>query len=463
MARKKNDKIIIGTKAIDPKSKLFENIRSVYKALKSKYPEFKHVDLPEKNTTKADIWISPPGYLNANPSSIVILVLEDGYTPLALEKLITHNVLGVVFGEKIERPEYEELGKLENLMKEAIRIVLHRTMDERELYKPVDWKFPYSNNSSREMESTYMSLFFDPSAKRLLKDLRVAVAKIIESAEMVKKSKKELFQEYRKASRNQENSKNTGVKEIFKELGKKFKGIRFPSVLITGPSGAGKTLIARFIAERFVEALYGENEDAESYFFHLPLVNMDKSTMDAELFGVLEGSYTGARNSCGALAKNVGGIVFLDEIGDAPLNVQTKLLAYLDDHKIIPVNYGEEPPYAPTLIVAATNKNIESMVSSGEFRADLYHRFDFKLKVPGLEERRQDMRFLISHILTRGHVNPGMEVENITLRAIERLESLHFTGNFRELEDILRTAVELAKASGRKIILERDIMDSVFQ
>jgi len=456
--REKNEKIIIGTRVIPADSEVFKRIEDVLKVLKEKYPEFNDVEL-KPSEEGAHVLITPPVDCSTSHSSVVILLLNDEFTSQALDALVKFNVVGVVFEKKLKLPEYEELGKLENLLKEAIRIVLHNRKDERELYKPVDWKFPFGK--SGELERTYMSLFFDPSAKSLLKQLRAVVAKVIESAKIAKGKKKE-FDALRKKSRSEDRAQKN-VKEIFRELRETFKDVRFPSVLITGPSGAGKTLITHFIAEKFVKALYGENEPLGKYFYHLPLVNMDKSTMDAELFGVLEGSYTGAKDSCGAFAKNVGGVVFLDEIGDASLNVQTKLLAYLDDHKIIPSNYGEEPPHAPTLVIAATNRDVEAMIKSGEFRADLYYRFDFKLSVPGLDQRRQDLRFLISHVLTRGSVNPDKKIEKISLRAIERIESLNFLGNFRELESILKLAVEAARAAGRDIILERDVVDSILR
>lgn len=460
MARKKKEqgeRIIIGIKAIPEDSKIYKRIEDVLKALKEKYSEFENVEL-NAQVESTHILITPP--VNIKDSSVLILLLVDSFTTIALDAIVRFNVVGVLFEDKLERPEYEELGKLENLLKEAIRHVLYNLKDERELYKPVDWKFPYKSNEPGKLERTYMSIFFDPSAKYLLKQLRVAVRKVIESARKVSKSKED-FDASRETARLATTANE--VKDAFKELRKKFKSIRFPSVLITGPSGAGKTLIARFIAEKFVKELYGQNVAFDEYFHHLPLVNMDKSTMDVELFGVIEGSYTGARDSCGAFAKNVGGVVFLDEIGDTSLNVQTKLLTYLDDHKIIPTNYGEEPPHAPTLVIAATNRDVESMIKSGQFRADLYHRFDFKLRIPGLDERRQDLRFLISHILTREDVNPQKKVRKISLRAIERLETLRFSGNFRELEDILRIAVETADANGRDIILERDIIDSALR
>lgn len=460
MARKKKEqgeRIIIGTKEIPEDSEVYKRIEDVLKALKEKYSEFENVEL-KAQVESAHILITPPVNIK-DSSSILILLLSDSFTTIALDAVVRFNVVGILFEDKLERPEYEELGKLENLLKEAIRYVLYNLKDERELYKPVDWKFPFGE--SGELERTYMSLFFDPSAKNLLKQLRAVVAKVIESAKRAKRKKKE-FDDLRDEARSEDRARKN-VKEIFRELREAFKNVHFPSILITGPSGAGKTLIARFIAEKFVKELYGQNVSFNEYFHHLPLVNMDKSTMDVELFGVIEGSYTGAKDSCGAFAKNVGGVVFLDEVGDAPLNVQTKLLAYLDDHKIIPSNYGEEPPHAPTLVIAATNRDVEAMIKSGEFRADLYYRFDFRIRVPGLDQRRQDLRFLISHVLTRESVNPGKKIKKISLRAIERIESLNFSGNFRELENILKLAVEAARADGRDIILERDVVDAILR
>ena len=154
--------------------------------------------------------------------------------------------------------------------------------------------------------------------------------------------------------------------------------------------------------------------------------------------------------------------MFLDEIGDAPAEIQAKLLLYLD-------NCGFEPrgwPYAdgvhsPAYVVAATNRDLKARVADGSFRSDLYYRFRHRLVVPPLRSRRSDLRVLIDFALQDPSINSltptGRQVERIHIEAIEKLERYEFPGNFRELEDILARAVFNAAIARRQTVTASDI------
>lgn len=159
-----------------------------------------------------------------------------------------------------------------------------------------------------------------------------------------------------------------------------------------------------------------------------------------------------------------GETVFLDEIGDMDPVCQTRLLTYMDEGKIQPRGMTNQVP-APCFLIAATNKNIDAATSG--FRRDIVHRFDHIIKIPPMRERKQDLRLLISLTLQREHINPAdikgekRRVEYISLDAIRYLEGYDFPGNFRELEFILRGAVNSAFAEGSSCLCLRHCLDMI--
>jgi transcriptional regulator with GAF, ATPase, and Fis domain len=153
-----------------------------------------------------------------------------------------------------------------------------------------------------------------------------------------------------------------------------------------------------------------------------------------------------------------GGVVFLDEIGDLPPEIQAKFLVYLDNFEFEPDGwrYGWKI-HSPAFVIAATNKDLKTEVERGNFRRDLYHRFTHKLTVPPLRERRNDIRALIDFVLQSPEINRNNSIKEISLSALTRLEEYSFPGNFRELEGILSKAIFRARQDGRSILLEEDL------
>lgn len=219
-----------------------------------------------------------------------------------------------------------------------------------------------------------------------------------------------------------------------------------PRILLVGETGVGKTLIARY--------LHGRSGATEGGPLRIPIPEyLGKEDMfEYDLFGYAKGAYTDAADSGrhGQLLENVGGVVFLDEIGEANEVIQAKLLAYLDDYRVRPRKWEGTPFYCPTLVVAATNRPLEDMVRAGSFRGDLLARFTDRHTIPPLRDRVEDLHFILDCLLQRQSMNPDGRIEEIGEQAFVHLKSHGFReGNFRELEDVFRLACQRAMRDGR--------------
>lgn len=224
-----------------------------------------------------------------------------------------------------------------------------------------------------------------------------------------------------------------------------------PRLLLYGETGVGKTLIARFLHDRM-----GERPPR----IVIPEYLSKEDSFEYALFGYVHGAYTGGREDGdhGLLLENVGGVVFLDEIGEANSIIQAKLLAYLDDYRVRPRGWQGTPFYCPTLVVAATNKDLPSLVKKGRFRADLLARFTDTEVVPPLRDRLESLPFILDCLLQSEAINPGGFVTEIGDSAFNALKAHPFEGNFRELEDCLRTACGKAKLGARPYLCRSDLL-----
>ncbi|WP_241244207.1 sigma 54-interacting transcriptional regulator [Marinitoga sp. 38H-ov] len=381
----------------------------------------------------------------------IILIVDDKINGNIFDKFLEYEIIGI-FRKKRLMYEFEELGKFEKLLKEYIRKMNYDLKVEgNKIYKYIpyknlrNWKFfPNTENIYKFYEENkYVSIFLDPAMKDFSRKLREIIKDFNNTKEKYKKELNDM----------EEKIKGKSIKNLDKELSKYDRKIFLPSLLIEGETGTGKTLIAEIISNAISNSIY-----------KFSLSNISKNLIDSELFGTREGAYTDAKDRKGKILSNIGKCIFLDEIAEIPEDVQTKLLLYLDDFRIRPEGLDGSPLLAPAFIISATNKNLKKEINNGNFREDLYYRFKYKIKIPSLKERREDLRFLINFILLNPYINyydnenDTYLIEKISLEAIEKLENYDYPGNFRELEGILKNAVNLASSENLNIILEKHIV-----
>jgi len=214
----------------------------------------------------------------------------------------------------------------------------------------------------------------------------------------------------------------------------------FPA-LILGESGTGKELLAKKIHET--------GPRAQNQFLAVDCGALTPTLIESELFGHEKGAYTGASASKkGLLASACGGTVFLDEIAELPLELQTRLLRVLQEKEVRPIGSTRAIP-VDARILAATNRDISAMVSHGTFRKDLYYRLNVVcLKIPPLRDRKDDIPFLIAHFLEQNSRNRGQRSRFSLSDGCLRAMMLHdWPGNIRELENAVNRACTLTDGS----------------
>lgn len=207
-------------------------------------------------------------------------------------------------------------------------------------------------------------------------------------------------------------------------------------VLILGESGTGKELIAR--------SIHANGPSASKPFLPVDCGSLVPTLVESELFGYVKGAFTGAtRNKEGLLASAEGGTVFLDEIGEMPLDLQAKLLRALQEKEIRPVGATHRVPIN-CRILAATNRDLAAMVEQGRFRKDLYYRLNVvALRIPPLRDRREDVPLLAAHFLNRAGRNGGPKYV-FSDDALRIMSEYAWPGNVRELENSIERACALS-------------------
>lgn len=209
------------------------------------------------------------------------------------------------------------------------------------------------------------------------------------------------------------------------------------TVLITGETGTGKEVIARFVHTNSVRAT--------GPFVPINLGGFPDQLLESELFGFERGAFTGAESrKQGLFELAAGGTLFLDEVGEMPLHLQVKLLRVIQDRKLQRLGGTGSIPI-DARIVAATNRNLESQVADGTFREDLFYRLNvIQLELPPLRDRPEDIAPLATHFIRRYRERTGSAVDGISAEAVERLQGYRFPGNVRELENLIERAMILA-------------------
>lgn len=218
------------------------------------------------------------------------------------------------------------------------------------------------------------------------------------------------------------------------------------TLLITGESGTGKEL--------FAQAVHNASTRRSGPFIRINCAALPENLLESELFGYEEGAFTGAKKGGkpGKFELARGGTIFLDEIGDMPINMQTKLLVVLQERVVERVG-GTLPIPINVRVIAATNRDLEQMVSNHEFREDLYYRLNVvQLRLPPLRRRIDDLPVLADNLISRLNISLETEVHSISKEAMDLLSSYSWPGNVRELENLLERAINLAHMNSRSYI-----------
>lgn len=221
-------------------------------------------------------------------------------------------------------------------------------------------------------------------------------------------------------------------------------------VLVTGPNGTGKELVARWIHEKSPRA---NNPIVEVNCAAIP-----SELIESELFGHEKGAFTSAvKQRIGKFEQANGGTLFLDEIGDMSLSAQAKVLRALQESKITRVG-GDKEIKVDVRVIAATNKNLRKEIKAGKFREDLYHRLAVIIvEVPPLNNRREDIPQLVEHFIQLICTDYGIAPKKITDGALEALKKVNWTGNIRELRNVVERLIIL---SG-EVISDQDVVNFV--
>ncbi|MEO1012326.1 MAG: sigma-54 dependent transcriptional regulator, partial [Bacteroidota bacterium] len=217
-------------------------------------------------------------------------------------------------------------------------------------------------------------------------------------------------------------------------------------VLITGSNGTGKELVAHWIHEK--------SQRNKAPFIEVNCAAIPSELIESELFGHVKGAFTSAvKDRAGKFEAANKGTIFLDEIGDMSLSAQAKVLRALQENKISRVGTDKDIK-VDVRVIAATNKNLKKEIEEGRFREDLYHRLAVILvKVPALNDRRDDIPLLITHFAKKIASEQGISPKSFSQKAVKLLKTYDWTGNIRELRNVVERLIIL----GGEEVTEEDV------
>jgi DNA-binding NtrC family response regulator len=232
-----------------------------------------------------------------------------------------------------------------------------------------------------------------------------------------------------------------GMLEVYKAIGR--VAAQDVTVLITGESGTGKELVAR--------AIWQHSGRSKMPFLALNCAAIPETLLESELFGHEKGAFTGAdRRRIGKFEQCRGGTLLLDEIGDMPIQLQAKILRLLQEQTFERVG-GSETIQTDVRLIAATHRDLKARAVDERFRGDLYYRLSvFRIDLPPLRERADDLEALVRHCLERYNRELGREVVEVAPQTLDRLRAYSWPGNVRELESVLKRA--FLRASGSVLL-----------
>jgi len=269
-----------------------------------------------------------------------------------------------------------------------------------------------------------------PDLNRLLNTVRNALDRkelVVEN----KRLKKKVSKNYEMIGESKEIAH---IKEIIEKVAS-----TDARVLITGANGTGKELVAHWLHEK--------SDRSRAPMVEVNCAAIPSELIESELFGHVKGSFTGAnKDRAGKFEAASGGTIFLDEIGDMSLSAQAKVLRALQENKISRVG-SDKDIKVNVRVIAATNKNLKKEIAAGNFREDLYHRLAVILiKVPALNNRREDIPLLIHHFAKKISQEQGVATKAFSNDAIKLLQQYDWTGNIRELRNVVERLLILGEA-----------------
>jgi len=220
------------------------------------------------------------------------------------------------------------------------------------------------------------------------------------------------------------------------------------TVLVNGESGTGKELVAK--------AIHKNSARRDNPLVALDCTSLAENLLESELFGHIKGSFTGAiQTKMGLFKVADGGTLFLDEVANISLSTQAKLLRVLQEREVTPIG-GTHPISFDVRLVAASNRNLKTMVKEGTFREDLFFRLNIiPIELPPLRERKGDIPLLVRHFVRKFGDEIGKDIRGVASDALTMLEEYTFPGNVRELENIIERAVVLAEGD----IIQKDDLE----
>ena len=349
-----------------------------------------------------------------------ILVAEDG---LEAYKLLEKDDFALIISD-IKMPKLSGL----ELLKQALQLKPDTTFVMISGHADIDTAVSALKDGAYDFISKPIDI------NRLITSVRNALDRknLVQKANTLQKEntqlKKKVSKKYQMIGRS---SALTKIQEMIEKVA--------PSdarVLITGPNGAGKELVAH--------AIHSQSERNRGSMIEVNCAAIPSELIESELFGHVKGSFTGAiKDKQGKFELANGGTIFLDEIGDMSLMAQSKVLRALQESRVSPVGSDKEIK-VDVRVIAATNKNLQKEIANGKFREDLYHRLSvIEIYVPSLDERKEDIPLLVEHFSQVIADEQGNAVKIFDQKAIEALQEFSWTGNIRELRNVVERLIIL--------------------
>ena len=349
-----------------------------------------------------------------------ILVAEDG---LEAYKLLEKDDFALIISD-IKMPKLSGL----ELLKQALQLKPDTTFVMISGHADIDTAVSALKDGAYDFISKPIDI------NRLITSVRNALDRktLVQKANTLQKEntqlKKKVSKKYQMIGRS---SALTKIQEMIEKVA--------PSdarVLITGPNGAGKELVAH--------AIHSQSERNRGSMIEVNCAAIPSELIESELFGHVKGSFTGAiKDKQGKFELANGGTIFLDEIGDMSLVAQAKVLRALQESRVSPVGSDKEIK-VDVRVIAATNKNLQKEIANGKFREDLYHRLSvIEIYVPSLDERKEDIPLLVEHFSQVIADEQGNAVKIFDQKAIEALQEFSWTGNIRELRNVVERLIIL--------------------